>query len=112
MTTFRKYFVFAATAAALSLAPFALTSASAHGGFHPGGGGHGGFGGSMGGGYGHGYGGHYEHGGHDYGRYGYYHGYCRWNYCGGGYDYEGASAEGPVCPEGYHFGEDSRCWPN
>jgi hypothetical protein len=59
MTSFRKFFVFAATSAALGLAPFALTPATAHGTHYSG------HGGDSRGGYG-----SYGHEGYRYGGYG------------------------------------------
>lgn len=91
MNSFRKFFVFAATVAALGLAPFAITSATAHGFMHGGGHGYGGYGHGGGyGGYGHGRYGHgYGYGGYG-GGYDDYYGYCHWHYCGN-YDSGAAS---------------------
>jgi hypothetical protein len=99
MNILRK--TFAAAVVAVGLAPLVLAPASAHGFFHGGGGGgfsHG-FGGAD-----RGFGGFDHHG--DRHRYG-------WN--SGYYAYPAYGLEyGPTnsCQDGYHLGEDGRCWPD
>ncbi len=99
MNTLRNTVV--AAVVALGLAPLALAPASAHGSFH------GGSGGGFGHGpvdFGHGFGGGDRHDGRH--RYGWNSGY----YAYPAFDVEyGATSS---CQEGYHLGEDGRCWPD